>query len=232
MLDQRASRVDRDFEGAVGRLVDVGCELHDVAGVEIAVRIRRRHIPFGLRRSDRADPRMQPTSTAQTRTKFFIGLSTISSTFRQAWGQAMALARAMPKKSAQIGSTPFALSVAAAAGAVRKRISACAASRSFAEALKPAGKTDLGLQVLRNGSDQIDAGHAGDARRHHHDHVGFPARDNFDRVFGRHRLELALHLGLDAEPIEQADEIESARALAGIGNGFRRQQRALEGLRR
>ena len=69
--------MDRDFERAVGRLVDVGCELHDVAGVEIAVRIRRRHVPFGLRGRTSRNPQAS-NKPAQTRTKFFIGLSTIS----------------------------------------------------------------------------------------------------------------------------------------------------------
>src|SRR6188508_3391684 len=43
----------------------------------------------------------------------------------------------------QAGSTPFAFRVGPAAGAVRKRISACAASRSFAEALSPAANPIL-----------------------------------------------------------------------------------------
>src|SRR4029079_10909025 len=152
-----------------------------------------------------------------------------------------------PKKSVQIGSTPFVLRVAAAAGAVRKRISACAASRSFAEVLKPAANPILvcnssgigptrstpGTPVMRvattttmSASPRATTSTVSSAA------IGLGLACTCAVFSARTRLDLAWHPALEAEPIEQADEIESARALARIGNGFRRQQRALEGFSR
>ena len=106
----------------------------------------------------------------------------------------------------QIGSTPLALSVVAAAGAVRKRISALAAS---------AGKADFRLQFIRDRTDNVDAGNIGNAGRDDHDHVRFAASDHLDSIFCFHRLELVLHRCLDAHPVEQTDEINAAGAFAG-----------------
>ena len=76
-------------------------------------------------------------------------------------------------------STPIALEMGAAAGALRKRTSA----RSLRLARGPAdggGKADHGLQLLREWPDQLDAAHAGYARGDHHDHVGLAAGHDLD----------------------------------------------------
>src|SRR6185436_976761 len=49
MLDERAVGVHRDVERAAGVFLHVLRERLDVAGVELAVGVRRRHVPFGLR---------------------------------------------------------------------------------------------------------------------------------------------------------------------------------------
>jgi hypothetical protein len=49
MLDQRAVAVHDDLEPAAGRFLHVVGELPDVDRVKLAVAVRRRHVPFGLR---------------------------------------------------------------------------------------------------------------------------------------------------------------------------------------
>ncbi len=132
----------------------------------------------------------------------------------------------------QIGSTPFDRNVAAAEGAVRKRINALGCIRFFRGRRQTCRETDFRLQFLGNGADHIDAGDIHDARGDDNHQIGVAASDHLDRVFRFHRFELALHLRPDPHAIEQADEIQSAGALARIGDGSCRKQSAPEGLHR
>ena len=94
----------------------------------------------------------------------------------------------------------------AAAGAERNGISALAASGSVVAALKPAANPILVCNSSEIGPTTSTPGTSDNARRHHHDHVGFAARHDLDAVFRLHRLQLATASRLDAHAVEQADE--------------------------
>ena len=86
------------------------------------------------------------------------------------------------------------------------------------------------MQLFRDRADHIDAGNVGNAGCHDNDHVRFATRHHLDRILCLHRLELALHLRLDAHAVEKTYEIDAAGAPARIGDRLRRKQRPFEGI--
>ena len=122
---------------------------------------------------------------------------------------------------------PCAVITGTAIGPVRKRINWPAAVRHFVVALTPAGKHDVGLQLRREGADQIDAGGRQDLRHDDQAELDLALGDELGHDVGLRPRDFRFDGLGDAEALEHGGDMKAAPDRQE-GDRLRLEQGALE----